>query len=69
MVAGGPSGKSITNNGSVPNSDASPLISGTSSIALGSIVGNSSPAYGNFNQLAIWNNLVASTAEMQRLTT
>jgi hypothetical protein len=67
MLAGSPTGRRITNDGAVPASDANPIITITPTtlyVGQGSTI-----AYGNFSQLALWNNLAASAADMQRLTT
>jgi hypothetical protein len=69
-IAGNNSGRFMTTDGAVPTSDASALTSAAlTSLSINSYDNGSSPGYGNYTQLAIWNNLVASTAEMQRLTT
>ena len=70
MTAGSLTGRSITVDAAVPVADANALFSPAASLALGSRnAGGQSLIYGNFSQFALWNALVASTAEMQRLTT
>lgn len=72
MSAGSPSGRAITLDGLSPGTDANIFVLGS---AVGTLtVGYYSspdvqPMYGNISQLALWNGIVASAAEMQRLTT
>ena len=70
MVAGSPSGRSVTSDGVAPLSDAQALFLGSAptSFYIGDFNG-ANATYGNIGQIAFWNGLVASTAEMQRLTT
>ena len=64
MMAANPTSVWITSNGLAPvtgTSTASSDVPISLSLAL--------ETFGNFSQIAVWNALVASTAEMQRLTT
>ena len=68
MVAGGPALTQITADGLVPTTVAGNIsIPAFTNMVFATSSGGS--VYGNFPQLAIWNGLVASTAEMQRLST
>ena len=72
MVVGDHTTGLLTSNGAVP---PAPFVSGPitvvtpASMFVGSQSGTSNFMNGNISQLAIWNGIVASAAEMQRLTT
>ena len=70
MSAGSNAGRSITVDGVTPVADPTALVAtAPTAMGIGSSVGGSFPMWGNISQFAIWNAIVASTAEMQRLTT
>ena len=70
MAVGNATNSWITSDGLVPVTAANGITTVTpSALWLGSANVGGNPSYGNFSQLAVWNGLVASTAEMQRLTT
>jgi hypothetical protein len=70
MVAGNAANCWLTSDGLVPVTGAGAMTSSTPTIMfLGSTTGATNFAGSNYSQLAIWNGLVASTADMQRLTT
>jgi hypothetical protein len=69
MVAGNSSSVSITSNGQVPNTGAGALMSTVPPVMnIGNSGVTSDYAYGDFKAVGIWNGIVASAAEMQRLT-
>jgi hypothetical protein len=69
MAAGSPSGRSFTHNGLTPISDANPMVFGAGvSMAIGSQAGTSGFSYGNYSQFGVWNGIVASDADLIRLT-
>jgi hypothetical protein len=69
MVSGNPSSRTIVSDGGSPATSANGLVGTTpTTMFLGSLAG-ANYLNGNLGQFAIWNGLVASTAEMQRLTT
>lgn len=68
MAAGSPTGASITSNGQTPTSQSTGAFAVGNAIFLGS-AGNQMPfLYGNISQLALWNGIVASAADMEALT-
>ena len=70
MAAGSPTNTWLTSDGIVPNTVASNILGGAPVTAyIGSFGGSILNSPGNYSQLALWNAIVASTAEMQRLTT
>ena len=70
MVAGNTTSAAMTANGLVPAGAAGAISpAGPTTMFLGTDRGFASFAAGNFSQLAIWNGIVASAAEMVRLTT
>jgi hypothetical protein len=70
MFVGSASNSWITANGAVPANQAASMFAGSPTVlALGNNGGGAGFGNGNYSQLAIWNGIVASTAEMQRLTT
>jgi hypothetical protein len=69
MVAGNPANCWLTSDGLVPVTSAGSITTSTPvTMVIGSQTGATNYAGGNYSQLAIWNGIVASTAEMQRLT-
>ena len=70
MGAGSNAGRSLTVDAAVPISDAVALVpAAPTALGIGSVAGGTFAMYGNMSQFAAWNGIVASAAEMQRLTT
>ena len=67
MSAGSPGGRSITSDGAAPVSDANAYSAAITTIKIGD--GGGAPAYGNFTKFALWSGIVASGADLTRLTT
>ena len=69
MVAGSPSNTWLTSDGLTPATGALGIVTATpASLFFNSNAVGAANSYGNYSQLATWNAIVASTAEMQRLT-
>jgi len=70
MSAGSPASRNIVLDGGAVTSAATAFVSASPvHIDVGQQGGGSNYAYGNFQQLALWNGVVASATDMQRLTT
>jgi hypothetical protein len=69
MAAGDTSTTTITSNGLTPVSGAGAFVPSGTTMYIGNDRNGSDFAYGEFEAIGIWNGLVASAAEMQRLTT
>lgn len=70
MAAGGATSSAIESDGLAVSSTGNAFTSGTPTVMyIGSNSAASNWTYGDISQLAVWNNLVASNSDLQRLTT
>ena len=70
MIAGNASNTWVTSDGITPTTSAIAVnAAAPTTLGLGSQGGTANFAGGNYSQFAVWNAIVASTADMQRLTT
>jgi hypothetical protein len=69
MVAGGPAGRSIVIDGGAPVSDASALVTTTPTALQIGGYNSANQLNGNLGSFSLWSNLIASAADLTRLTT